>query len=244
MDLQIANLSYASPSWPYITPMDPSTLPEEFVAETWDRSATTLEKIPLDCLGSGELPPIVQGLHQLEHISMRDWARMISPDTFGELYFLTAHKITALLARLHRARNSVINAQSRSILGVFVMTCSTYLRTIIGHTAMRNCMANMAVSRTIDAMQQIGDDIVSVWQNERCLEALLWCLFIIVDACPPQRDEWNWLSDRLEETAQRLNIYSIEQFEIMLRKFPWNEKYLRKPCDRVWRQTYGKSLSS
>lgn len=109
-------------------------------------------------------------------------------------------------------------------------------------------VSEQALNRLHEGLYK-AEGLVRWWRDENGsnLESLLWVLFVAWGiarmACTNQYNVWmpehhakGWFLNRLQEVRRELGLVSKEEFETIMKMFPWVDHFCAESCEDAWKQ--------
>jgi hypothetical protein len=191
--------------------------------------------LPQDAPGLDLMREFFSYLYQLDCLRRPRWRTEGSPYAAAQIYYQSKNLLHMILGEQYSEVASGLSSDlNLPLMHALAITCEIYLKTVLNHTRVNGAGTNLLIYRILGVWKEMGPNPFLQWDQDTG-KFLLWMLFVQADACSLEGPERQCLVGDLRSIVQYLGIQSREEFERILRIFPWTNEFLNYTIAWCWR---------
>ncbi|KAF2088743.1 hypothetical protein K490DRAFT_63957 [Saccharata proteae CBS 121410] len=252
LDYQVAGTWQMAPSWPSILPPIESLLPPTLCAMSAQQTEVSMTGFPPGPTYA-RIYNVIRLMHGLDLALTSRWSSEVGAFSVTDLILSIHHNICEMISKeVPRDAQSAVNGATDSALltnlfantgshsemqmdGLMLIndrTAHIFIRTAMHHMKMKFTAGTHYIAHLQELLKD--DYIRMLLMRDWSLEMLLWILFVGAEASLYGRPQRHWYMQQLGSTIGLLQIPSKNEFERVLRRFPWTKGFQEAAVDRVW----------
>ncbi|KAK5163672.1 hypothetical protein BJ546DRAFT_690946 [Cryomyces antarcticus] len=225
--------------YPYVPLMRASALPSALCQEAAELASRTQAKLPV-C--DAPMLSLLDGLHQLSLTANSRWKSRVVSSAIGNVMYPVEYHLQVLMAEQANDTSDEREVlDSTFIFNALAIASQIFLWVALRHgwvrcglleLFLRSPLHDIYLHMLIRALEK--RDAGMVWIRERCPEALVWVLFVGAACAFPGGPERVWFVEKLRVVIGLTRLKRAEDFEDILRLFPWTDGLCKTACGDIW----------
>ncbi|TKA59686.1 hypothetical protein B0A49_11987 [Cryomyces minteri] len=227
------------PRYPYVPLKRATALPSALREEAAELASHTRAKLPV-C--DAPVLRLLDGLHQLSLTAEMKWKSRVVSSAIGNVMYPLEYDLQVLMAeQANDTSDQEELSDSTLILNALAIASQIFLWVALRHGWVRCGLLELFARSPLHDIYLLmlmraleKREAGMVWMRERYPNALVWMLFVGAASGFPDGPERVWFVERLRVMIGLTHLGRAEDFEEILRLFPWTDDFCKTACANIW----------